>query len=282
MIDSHMHLQQHGEKPPMTRERLVAYVERGLARGVERICITEHLFRFEEAYDLLHGWWDEDRDPQLRSLAAAYWKDHVSGSVADYVRLIEDAKSDALPVLLGLEMDWLHGHEDELRAFLAPYDWDIVLGSIHWIGAWGLDEVAEEWERRDVAEQWERYGDLARELAESRIADVLTHPDLPKVFGHRPADETPLHDRILEGAVAGGIALELNSNGLHNPARELYPAPPLLERAHALGVPITFASDAHVPERVGENFDLLVDLARRAGYSEASSFVERRRTSFAI
>jgi histidinol-phosphatase (PHP family) len=277
-----MHLQPHGERPPMTRERLETYVRAGERRGVERICITEHLFRFQEAYDLLHGWWDADPDPALRALAAAYWEDHVSGSVADYVRLIEDAKADGLPVSLGLEMDWLDGREEELRAFLAPYDWDIVLGSIHWIGAWGLDEVVEEWGRRDVAQQWQRYGELARDLGRSGIADVLTHPDLPKVFGHRPQDETPLHDLILEGAASGGIALELNSNGLNNPARELYPAPPLVARAYALGVPITLASDAHVPERVGENFDLLIELARSGGYDRASSFVERRRTEFPI
>src|SRR3990172_4008245 len=65
--------------------------------------------------------------PALASMADQYWRDHISGSIADYVRLVEEAKSAGVPVLLGLEMDWIHGREDELRRFLAPYDWDIVL-----------------------------------------------------------------------------------------------------------------------------------------------------------
>ncbi len=284
LTDCHTHLQPHGQAPPMTIERIEAYVEAGRARGIERIAITEHLFRFEEAYKALHGWWDDDPDAHLASLARAYWEDHVSGSVADYVRTVEAAKRKGLPVLLGLEMDWIRGHEDALAAFLKPYDWDIVLGSVHYIGSWGFDcdEFMDEWERRDVAHVWSDYGALVRELAESGLADVLAHPDLPKVFGHRPADETPLHSAIVAGAAVNGMAIELNSNGLRKKCGEIYPALPLVERAHAAGLPVTLASDAHTPDRVGANFDDLVAWARRAGYREASAFVGRARTEYAI
>ena len=154
--DCHTHLQPHGQQPPMTRERIDLYVEAGRARGVTTIALTEHLFRFEEAYKLLDGWWDDDPDPARAALAKQYWDDHVSGSVADYVRVIESAKSDGVPVLLGIEMDWIHGRGDELRTFLAPYDWDVVLGSVHYIGAWGFDDprFIDEWQTRDVAGAW--------------------------------------------------------------------------------------------------------------------------------
>lgn len=261
----------------MTRARIDEYVRVAGERRVEAICITEHLFRFREAYELLRGWWDDDPDPHLARLAERYWRDHVSGSVADYVRLVEGAKSAGVPVLLGLEMDWVRGREDQLRAFLAPYDWDIVLGSVHYIGSWGFDEPAfdAEWRKRDVAAVWRDYGGLVRELAASGLADVLAHPDVVKVFGHRPPDETPMHDEILAGAAVHRMALELNSNGLNKPVHEIYPAAPLLERAHALGLPITFGSDAHTPERVGEGFGALADLAERAGYREVVSFAGR-------
>lgn len=283
MIDCHTHLQPHGEQPPMTRERIDEYVRAGAERGVTAICITEHLFRFEEAYKLLYGWWDEDPDPVLAGLCANYWKDHVSGSVADYVRVVEAAKSAGVPVLLGLEMDWIHGREDALREFLAPYDWDIVLGSVHYVGAWGIDDDAFlfEWERRDVARAWSDYGVLMKELAESGLVDALTHPDVVKKFGHRPADETPLHDLILAGAAVNGTAVELNSNGLRR-CGEIFPALPLVERARALGLPITLASDAHRPEHVGHGFGDLVAWARRAGYDEAVTFVDRKKTPYAL
>ena len=283
ITDCHVHLQPHGERPPITIERIEAYVEAGRANGVERIALTEHLFRFEEAYEALYGWWDDDPDARLASLAQAYWKDHVAGTVADYVRVVEEAKTRGLPVLLGIEMDWLHGRGDLLRQFLAPYDWDIVLGSVHYIGSWGFDceEFEYEWARRDVAGVWRDYATLVRELAESGLADVIAHPDVAKVYGHRPANETPLHDAIIEGASLHGTAIELNSNGLRR-AGEIYPAMPVVERARAAGLPITFASDAHSPDRVGANFDDLRAWASAAGYREATAYVARKRESHPI
>ncbi|MBF6600015.1 MAG: PHP domain-containing protein [Dehalococcoidia bacterium] len=267
----------------MDRARIMAYVEAARARGVTHVAFTEHLFRFREAFELLYGWWDDDPDPALAKLACAYWQDHVSGSVADYVREVEAAKRDGLPVLLGLEMDWIHGRADDLARFLAPYDWDIVLGSVHYIGSFGFDDerFRAEWDRRQTSTVWHDYGVLVGELAASGLADVLSHPDLPKVFGHRPQSETPLHDAILTGASGAGTAIELNSNGLRK-CGEIYPALPLLQRAHDLGLPVTLASDAHTPARVGEDFAALAAWARRAGYASATSFVQREPQTYAL
>ena len=180
----------------MTRALIEQYVRAGEARGVTTVCITEHLFRFEEAYKMLHGWWDEDPDKRLAGMVGQYWQDHVSGSVADYVRLIEDAKSAGLPVLLGIEMDWLHGKEDVLRSFLAPYDWDIVLGSVHYIGSWGIDDdlFLDEWEKRDVAQAWAEYGGLMKELAEMTGGELFT----PKTF----KDLAPIYEGLLDELAA--------------------------------------------------------------------------------
>lgn len=281
LVDAHVHLQPHGAKPPMTPARIEEYVRAAEERGVTAICLTEHLFRFEEAYRALHGWWDADPDPRLASMVGGYWKDHVSGSVADYVRVVEQAKSAGLPVYLGIEMDWLPGKGDVLRDFLAPYDWDIVLGSVHYVGAFGIDDPAFlfEWEKRDIARVWSEYGVLMRELGESGLADVLTHPDVLKKQGHRPADETPLHAAILEGAVATGTAIELNTNGLRR-CQEIFPAMPLVERAHAAGLAITLASDAHEPKYVGHEFGAAAAWARAGGYAEASYFVGRERRGY--
>ena len=268
----------------MTRARIEEYLRVAEERRVDAICITEHLFRFEEAYTALYGWWDADPDERLRGMVAHYWKDHVSGPVADYVRVVEEAKSAGLPVYLGLEMDWIPGKGEVLGDFLAPYDWDIVLGSVHYVGAWGIDddEFLFEWEKRDVATAWGDYAALMRELAETGLADALTHPDVVKKFGHRPADETPLHAAIVEGATSTGTAIELNTNGLRRHCNEIFPALPLIERARAAGLPITLASDAHYPQHVGHAFDEAAAWARRAGCTEASYYVGRKRHAYAL
>lgn len=283
-VDSHVHLQPHGEAPPMTLARIEQYVEAARANGVERLAITEHLFRFQEAYDRLFGWWEAGgSDPALASATHAYWRDHVSGSVADYVRAVEDAKAAGLPVLLGLEMDWVPGRAEDLRRFLAPYDWDIVLGSVHWIGAWGFDNLndpasAAEWARRGIDGVFADYANLLRNLAASKLCDVLAHPDLPKLAGHRPTSFTPLHEAIVGAASDGGCAIEVNSNGYRRVAAEPYPAQPVLERARAAGLNITLASDAHAPDRVGQRFDDIAAWAARAGYQEYVCYEGRRAT----
>lgn len=287
-VDSHVHLQPHGEAPPMTRERIELYVERGRANGIEQIALTEHLFRFREAFDLLYGWWQIDgEDPALVAATEAYWRDHVSGAMSDYVRTVEQAKSAGLPVLLGIELDWIPGRAEDLRRLLQPYDWDIVLGSVHWIGAWGFDSLSEgvfarEWRTRDVNLACEQYAAMLRDLASSRLADVLAHPDLPKLAGHRPTSSSPLHSAIVQSAQDAGCAIELNANGYNKPCAEPYPALDVLQQARAAGLSITLASDAHEPERVGQRFDDLAAYAQRAGYESFASFEQRRVVEHAL
>ena len=44
-----------------------------------------------------------------------------------------------LPVKLGLEVDYVPGLERETRELLAPYPWDYLLGSVHFIGERSVD-----------------------------------------------------------------------------------------------------------------------------------------------
>ena len=251
-----------------------------LAAGLQGIVITEHLFRFREAFDLLAGWWEADPNPRLRALTAAYWQDHVNLSMRGYVELIEDARRRGLPVWLGLEMDWIPGRADDLRALLAPFNWDLVLGSVHWLGAFGFDDEArlDEWAVRRVSDVYAEYGALIAELAGSGLADVLAHPDVVKVFGHRLDDPSAFHAGIVAAAQRGGCAIEINTNGLRKPCAELYPAPALLALAREAGVPVTLAADAHSPERLGHNFAAAIAAARTAGYGGYVRFSQRRRT----
>ncbi len=244
------------------------------------------MFRFREAYESLSGWLEDDAQPELSATVHAYLKDQVSAGLVDYVRAVEEAKSRGLPVLLGLELDWIPGKEAELRALVEPYDWDVILGSVHWIGPWSIDSGSaidlEEWKRRDVAEVFETYVGMLHDAAETGLFDVLAHPDLPKLHGHRPTRISPIHEALVEAAVAGPCAVELNSNGYNKPVREIYPALPVVEGARAAGLPITLASDAHSPDRVGQRFDDLAALATRAGYAEFTWFEERKPSAAAL
>ena len=282
MLDYHLHLWPHGRRAEgPTLERLAAYCERAAAAGVAEIAVTEHLFRFVQADAVLGGFWDDDPDPDLRRTMAAYWADHATEDLDAYVEVALAAKAAGLPVVLGLEVDHYAGRMDKVAALLSGYPFDVLLGSVHWLGAWGFDDyedpvVAREWDRRGTELAWAQYTEALEELAASGVCDVLAHPDLCKVTGRLPAVPDELYDRMAEAAAASGMAAEVSSAGWRKPVGEAYPAPELLRRFAARGVPVTTASDAHdVPDVAARCGDLRA-IVSEAGYREVTAYRERR------
>jgi len=326
MLDYHLHLWPHGERDTEpTLDQLGDYCERAAAAGVSEIALTEHLFRFVQADAVLGGWWDDDPDPVLRHSAATYWAEHAHADLDTYVETVLAAKRAGLPVVLGLEVDYYPDRMDKVAVLLAGYPFDVLLGSVHWIGAWLFDvlgeaAVAAEWDRREVADVWDAYTRALEELAATGVCDVLAHPDLVKVAGHRPEDGSgagadrvgdgsgadvggggsgadvgrsgsgagrsgagggvpsvldECHARMAEAAARSGMAAEVSSAGWRKPAAEAYPAPALLTRFRAAGVPVTTASDAHSLPTVAHRSADLRALVTAAGYETLTAFRAR-------
>lgn len=289
MLDYHLHLWPHGEpaRAPTVGE-LAAYCERAAAAGVEEIAITEHLFRFVQADAVLAGWWDgEDGDPALRAHAAAYWSAHVGADLDAYVTTVLQAKAAGLPVVLGLEVDYYRGRMGTVAELLRGYPFDVLLGSVHWLGPWLFDVLGEEvvqaeWGRRGAEAAWAAYTDALVELAASGACDVLAHPDLAKVAGYRPDAPAEHYERMAEAAAAAGMAAEVSSAGWRKPGAEAYPAPDLLSRFCRRGVPVTTASDAHGLVDVADRSGDVAALVRAAGYRSLCAWRGRRPVEVAI
>jgi len=118
-----------------------------------------------------------------------------------------------------------------------------------------------------------------REAAASGLYDVMAHPDLAKVFGHRPDAGPPAREyaETAEAIAAAGVAAEISTAGLRKAAGELYPAPDLLRALYRRGVPITLGSDGHVPEDLGRDYDRALSAAHACGYRRISTFSGRER-----
>jgi histidinol-phosphatase (PHP family) len=259
VLDYHLHLWPHEERAtPLRLEQLAAYCEKAQAAGVQELAVTEHLFRFRQAEAALGGFWADDRVPAaLQASMAEYWEFHATADLDDYVRCAQEAKDAGLPIVIGLEVDHYQGRMDEVGALLAGYPFDVLLGSVHWLGAWRFDDIdvplqMDEWSTRAVDACWEKYTEALEELAASGACDVLAHPDLIKVAGHVPDAPEEWWDRMAEAAASSGMAAELSSAGWRKPVGEQYPARPLMERFAAHGVPFTTASDAHRLEQVAD------------------------------
>lgn len=222
-----------------------------------------------------------DSNAVQRAEAERYWADHCTTDIDSYVECVLEAKAAGLPVVLGMEVDYYPDQMDRVGEFLAGYPFDVLLGSVHWIGAWMFDHyesdvIMAEWDRQSVETVWDRYTTCLEELADSRSCDVLAHPDLCKVTGQRPAVPDEYYDRMAEAAARTGMAAEVSSAGWRKPAAEEYPAPPLLARFHAAGVPITTASDAHTVDVVAQRSDDLKTIVTAAGYDSLQAYRARK------
>jgi histidinol-phosphatase (PHP family) len=281
VLDYHLHLWPHGQRAVQaTVDELGAYCERAATRGVNEIALTEHLFRFTQADDLLGGWWESEPDPRFRASMASYWSAHVSADLDAYVETCLAAKAAGLPVVVGMEVDYYPGRMGQVADLLAGYPFDVLLGSVHWLGTWMFDDLASavamaEWDARAVDAVWDDYTRCLEELAGAGAVDVLAHPDLCKVAGWRPAVPDEFYERMAEAAASSGLAAEVSSAGWRKPADEAYPAAPLLTRFHARGVPVTTASDAHGIVDVAARSDDLRDMVLAAGYTELRAFSGR-------
>jgi histidinol-phosphatase (PHP family) len=201
----------------------------------------------------------------------------------DYVARVQQARRahPGLIIRLGLEVDFLPGHEDWIRRLAARHPWDYLIGSVHYLAEdWAIDDPSQlsKWKQHDPFEVWSLYFETLAQAAASRLFDIIGHADLPKKFGIRPLQDcTPLYEAFIQTAQSAGVALELNTAGLRKECREIYPARSLLERAHLRQVPITFGSDAHAPGEVGMDFPAAVEWARSVGYRESVRFEARQR-----
>jgi histidinol-phosphatase (PHP family) len=284
VLDYHTHLWPHGGPPSIdaTVDVLAGYCERAAANGVTEIAITEHLYRFRGPAVALAGHWDDDPDPRLRDQLRDYWWNETGADLDRFVEVVLAAKAAGLPVLLGMEVDHYAGRMDRVADLLRGYPFDVLLGSVHWIGAWGFDILGDpvvdaEWDNRAIESVWDAYTRCLEELAASRACDVLAHPDLCKITGRLPAVPGEWYDRMAEAAMASGMAAEVSSAGLRKPVREAYPAPPLLSRFRERGVAVTTASDAHDRSTVADHRPELRALLDAAGYTSIAGFRSRER-----
>jgi histidinol-phosphatase (PHP family) len=286
MGDHHLHLHPHepatgGPPPGLYPDGLIeAYVEAAATHGVDELGFTEHLYRCVESEPALGRWWEHEPDLRLAEHTRAFVETDRNLSLESYVEVVQAAKDRGLPVALGLEVDFFPRTIGAVLDLIAPYPWDFLIGSVHWIGGWAVDtaEVADEFERRGVRRAWEQYFELETQLAASGSVDVLAHVDVCKKYGHRPASEPlDLYRAVVEAASASGTAVEVSSQGLRKPVGEVYPAPSFLEMFNRAGVPITLASDAHAADEAAWGHDEVVTAARAAGYTSSLRFKSRRR-----
>ncbi len=261
--DYHTHtpLCRHAEGAPE------AFVDAALRQGLSEYGISDHAPAIPEPFD--------------------DWR-MLESELPEYQRWIGRARAHAagrIAVRCGLECDWLPGCEAWIGQLSSRFDWDYLIGSVHYLGDWDFDNPKwlGRWAQADVEAVWGHYWQAYAEMAASGLFDILGHPDLVKKFSRVPTgDLNRFYEPAIDAIATSGCIIELNTAGWHKPCAEAYPAPRFLELACSAGIGLVISSDAHAPSEIGRDFPEAADLARAAGYRETVLLEKRRRKSIPL
>ena len=262
LTDYHVHLRPDADGTTaeryFTRSNAETYRETAGERGIGELGVAEHIHRFVQALDVWqHPWY-------------RHWARDDIDAYCDFVRQDTDLK-------LGIEADFLPGREEETAELLGARDWDYVLGSLHFLREDAVDLREGRWSEFDIwrsnapEEVWTRYFETLGEAARSGLYDILSHPDLVKVWGSPmpDGDLRRFYERAMEGIEASDVAIEVSTAGLRKPVGEIYPARGFLE--------LCLSSDAHTPDKLGWEYERAVDWLTEVGVEEIAVFDRRAR-----
>jgi len=262
-VDYHLHTKMCGHATGEIEE----YFASALRRGLVEVGFSDHLpLYFMPPDKIMPGY--------------AMLVDEIPAYVGAVRRL--QKKSGPVRVRLGVEADFVPGHESKLSKLLNSQPFDYVIGSVHFIDGWSFDnqEELDKYSEWDIWKLYEKYFGLVQQAALSGFFDIMAHPDLIKKFNFIPARSLiPLYEDTARVFQRAGVCVEVNTAGLRYPVREIYPSRDFLKIAFRYGLPVTLGSDAHHPDQVGAGFTQAVALIKEVGYEEITLFDQRNRIS---
>lgn len=241
------------------------YCEIAIQKGFKEIAFTDHLTVFP------------DGSTDSHSLSMLGIEDYVKE-----VKPISLEYRDRLTIRLGVEVDYIPGSEKIIEKILRSYDFDLVIGSVHFIDSVCIDSLnhrnlVESMVREDGFNTvYSRYLELVGKAVETGFFNIIGHIDIVRIWGFNPTDGFEDEQRVLKFIKEKRACLEVSSRGLRQPVNSIYPSLRILKKAYELGIPITIGTDAHSVEEIDYAYDFLIGYIKSVGYSHITLFDKRR------
>jgi histidinol-phosphatase (PHP family) len=239
---------------------MVRACERAVAQGLPAIAFTEHLD--------FTVWLDEDR-ATADGLIDRHPAQQTPIDVEAYFADLEECR-DRFPdlrILSGVETGEPHLFAASIAGHLRQAPVDRVLGSLHSLSDHGRLVGVTRLLWSDPAGTMRRYlAELVDMIESSDVFQVLAHCDFPRRYWpggtHRyvEKDFEEEYRTVFRALASSGRALEINTSS------PLASADQMRWFHEEGGEAVSFGSDAHQPERVGDRFDLAVDVVEAAGF----------------
>ncbi len=259
--DSHSHSKYSHDG----RERAENLIKRAQELGLEYYAITEHLDR-DYKYCTT-----ERFIPQLR--LKAYYKKAQ--------KLRESLKDSGTYVAFGVEAGFCPEVVEWYKENLPKYRFDVIINSIHTMDG-GDAYFGKILEGRTQDDIYNRYLDLLLEAVKvpydydivGHIGYVTRYVSFENytLMQEKYLDKIEL---ILKEIIQRDKTIEINTHIKHREMLYL-PEKGVLERYYALGGRrITFSSDAHNKESIGDRYELASKLAKEIGFTHWTIYKER-------
>lgn len=264
-VDYHMHTTLSADGANTMQQMC----ERAIEIGLTEIALTDH-FELDSSVEYETNRSQPQRFPH--AMFSAYQEQLATCQVLF---------ADRLEIKVGLELGQSHVNPQMVQQILAQMPFDYILGSLHKIDSVGFYWM--DYTEMDLEELQQRNLTELYRMVDTGNFDCLGHIDLLRRYAARDGhDLTMLSDepqtkRILTRLIEREKGLELNTSGLRQPLGEIIPNLDLLRLYRQLGGEIiTFGSDAHHVDDLGEGLDEACLLAKQAGFTQGARYTKRK------
>lgn len=280
-IDYHMHF----EYGSYDLDWVQGFFDHAGKRGIDEIGISEHTHGFIEFKDLYYEELVLDETAVGQYQQKWLTKNKFRYSLKDYLQFMNLLKEKGYPVKTGIEVCNFKNQE-RVKAILSEYQFDYIIGSIHFLKGWGYDfaDIKFVWDQYKLQDMYEWYAAEVEALCAAGTYDVLGHPFNIRLFKNFPDfDVQPYLDRVAVAVSQAGMAIDINTGTLYRyPVQEISPYPEFMKTARRYDLPVILSSDAHRPEDCGRHIDMAVEYAKDFGYDELLVFTNRKAVAHKI
>ena len=258
LADYHMHSKYSFDG----HEEVIDLCEEAIRKGLQEIAITDH-------YDFFK---DKQYAPYLDF--ENLYKD---------IALAKERYKGKLIVRAGIELGQPRVCPDESADFLAKYDLDFVIGSIHHLE--DKQDVGDyNFSKTDIRVVYKRYLQALLDMAKQGDFDIMGHITYPIRYAYQQTGEypdlTPYYDTIVEiyqHLIKRGKGIEVNASGFFQPINRSMPDLDLVKLYKANGGEIiTVGCDAHYLKHVGVAMHQGLKVVKEAGFEYVTTFEKRK------
>ncbi len=250
-------LHTHHERCGHAEGGIEAYIKAAVQADLKVIGISDHSPYFAR---------EEDHAQPHIAMAKSEFPNYVNE-----VLKLKAKYAGTIDVLLGVESDFFPNEANVYQQVYEQYPFDYIIGSVH--ATRGISIFNKKrWKGlsdQQKIEEKDHYYDLIEQSATSGMFQVLGHIDAMKGFYPEFSDiPCSRMDSTLKVIGESGVSIEINTSGKTKYVGGWYPSDDILERALHYGVTVTFGSDAHVPSRVGDEWELVQQRLKEIGFTE--------------